>query len=140
MQDTLSRDDVEKAAIRKVLDDYVAAVEGEDLELYGRVVDHNPEMVNFGTGSEERIVGWDALKKVMEAQFAALTDTRVAVSDVSISILPGGTSAWATSLWVFKATMAGQALSIPVRCSWVLEQHHQRWVVVHFHKSVGMSG
>jgi len=32
-------------------------------------------MVNFGTGAKERIVGWDTLRKVIEDQNAALSET-----------------------------------------------------------------
>jgi uncharacterized protein (TIGR02246 family) len=126
-----------KRSIRSVLDNYVRAVETEDLGLYERVVDHNASMVNFGTDVSERIVGWSALRKAMQSQFAMLKGTRIAVSDVTVNVAPEGRFAWATSMWVFKATMGTQALELPVRCSWVLEQSDGRWLIVHFHKSVG---
>jgi len=129
--------ETEIAAIRSVLSDYVTAVEKGDIERYAKVVDHDLAMVNFGTDVSERIVGWDALRMAMETQFATLKDTRIVVSDVAISVAPGGKVAWATSMWTFGATMAGQSLTLPVRCSWVLEKRGPRWVIVHFHKSVG---
>lgn len=134
--------EAEKAAIRSVLDNYVKAVESEDIELYGKVVANDPDMVNFGTDASERIVGWDALRKTIQAQFVALPGTKITVSDVTVNILSGGRSAWATSLWVFKATVAatGQAIEIPARCTWVLEKREAGWVIVHFHKSVGTTG
>ena len=134
--------EAEKAAIRSVLDSYVKAVENEGIELYGKVVANDPDMVNFGTDASERIVGWDALKKAMQAQFVALPGSRITVSDVTVNVLSGGRFAWATSLWVFKATVAatGQAMEVPVRCSWVLEKRDKGWVIVHFHKSVGTTG
>jgi len=134
--------EAEKAAIRSVLDNYVKAVENSDIELYGKVVANDLDMVNFGTDASERIVGWDALKKTMEAQFVALPGSRIAVSDVTVNVLSGGRFAWATSLWVFKATVAatGQGMEVPVRCTWVLEKRGKGWVIVHFHKSVGTTG
>jgi uncharacterized protein (TIGR02246 family) len=134
--------DAEKALIKSVLDDYVKAVENSDIELYSKVVANDPDMVNFGTDASERIVGWDALKKAIEAQFVALPGTRIAVSDVTVNVLSGGRFAWATSLWVFKATVAatGQAMEDPVRCTWVLEKRDKGWVIVYFHKSVGTTG
>ena len=126
-----------KRSIRSVLDNYVRAVETGDLGLYGRVVDHNASMVNFGTDASERIVGWNALKKAMQSQFSMLKGTRIAVSDATVTVAPEGRSAWATSMWAFKATMGTQALELPVRCSWVLEKRDGRWLIVHFHKSVG---
>jgi len=129
--------ETEVAAIRAVLSEYVTAVERGDIELYARVVDHDPSMVNFGTDVNERIVGWAALKGSMETQFASLKDTRIAVSEVTVSLAPGKEFAWATSMWTFGATMAGQSLTLPVRCSWVLAKRGPRWIIVHFHKSVG---
>jgi len=137
-----ARTQAEKAAVKSVLDNYLTAVENADIELYGQVVAKDPDMVNFGTDASERIVGWDALRRAIEAQFAALPGTRIAVSDVTVDVLSGGRFAWATSLWVFKATVAatGQTIELPVRCSWVLEKRETGWVIVHFHKSVGTTG
>lgn len=134
--------EAEKAAIKSVLDNYVTAVENADIELYGKVVANDPDTVNFGTDASERIVGWDALRKAIEAQFVALPGTRIAVSDVTVNVLSGGRFAWATSLWVFKATVAatGQTIELPARCTWILEKREKGWVIVHFHKSVGTTG
>jgi len=127
----------EQSAIKAVLDDYIQSIEKEDIELYGTLFVHDPQMVNFGTGAKERIVGWDALKKVIEEQNAALSDTKITQSDVTVTLSPEGRFAWATCLWDFQATMQAQAMQLPVRCSWVLEKRGGDWKIVHFHKSVG---
>ena len=75
----------------------------------------------------------------MTAQNAALSGTKISVSDVTVNISPDEQFAWATSLWDFKATVGEQAIEMRVRCSWVLEKREAGWVVVHFHKSVGMT-
>jgi uncharacterized protein (TIGR02246 family) len=132
--------EAEKAAIKSVLDNYVTSVERADMELFAKTVTHDPGMVNFGTAASERLVAWDALKEMMEAMNATLSDTKIAVSDVTVSVLSGGRSAWATSIWDFRATMGGQAITLPVRCTWVLEKRETSWAVVHSHKSVGATG
>jgi hypothetical protein len=137
MQVTGSNLQSERSAIKSVLGRYVKAVENENIELYGSVVNHDSDMVNFGTDASERIVGWDALKKAMESQFATLKGARISVSDITVSIAPGGRVAWATSLWDFRAKMGDQTIALPVRCTWVLEKRKTHWVIVHFHKSVG---
>jgi hypothetical protein len=137
MQVTRSNLQSERTAIKSILSRYVKAVENENMELYGRVVDHNSDVVNFGTDASERIVGWDALKRAMESQFATLKEARILASDITVSIAPGGRVAWATSLWDFRAKMRDQTIALPVRCTWVLEKHKTHWVIVHFHKSVG---
>jgi ketosteroid isomerase-like protein len=127
----------EKSAIKTVLDNYILSIEKEDIDLYGKILMHDSIMVNFGTGAKERIVGWDALRKVIEDQNTALSETKITQSDVIINLSPNGKFAWATSVWVFKATMDSQIMELPVRCSWVLEKQDNSWIIVHFHKSVG---
>jgi ketosteroid isomerase-like protein len=132
--------EAEKAAVRSVLDSYVTSIENADMELYGKVVAHDPDMVNIGAFAGMRIVGWDALEEVMQAQNAALAGTKITASDVTIKVSPEGQFAWATSLWDLRARMGEQAIELPVRCTWILERRGPGWVIVHFHKSVGMAG
>ncbi len=88
----------EKEAIKAVLDNYIVSIENENIELYSKIFFHDPAIVNFGTGQKERIVGWDALKKVIEAQNSALSDTKITQSDVTVNLSPDRDIAWATSL------------------------------------------
>lgn len=127
----------EKALIQSVLDNYVTSVETEDLALYANCVAQDAEMVTFGSMGEP-IVGWEALKKVIEGQNAALSDTKISVADPRIHISEDGKLGWATCLWTFTAKMGEAPLSLPVRCTWVLEKRQGTWTIVHFHKSVAM--
>lgn len=127
----------EKAAIKAILDSYILSVEKEDIELYSKILINDSDMVNFGTNVSQRIVGWDALRKAIEEQNAALSETAITQSDVTINVSPNGKFAWATSLWDFKSTMEAQVIQLPVRCSWILEKKGDDWKIVHFHKSVG---
>ena len=129
--------EAEKSAVKVVLDNYIISIENEDIELYGKIFVQDPDMVNFGTGAKERIVGWDTLKKVIEDQNAALSETKITQSDITINVSADGQFAWATSLWNFKATMEAQVMQLPVRCSWILEKQGDDWKIIHFHKSVG---
>ena len=131
--------EAEKSAVKSVLDRYIASVEDADIELYAKNVAHDPDMVNFGTDASEHIVGWPALREAIEAQNAALSGTKITQRDVTINVSPEGRFAWATSLWDFKATMGGQAIELPARCTWILEKREAGWKIVHFHKSVGMT-
>ena len=129
--------EAEKSAIRAVLTNYIVSIENEDIELYGKIFIHDPDMVNFGTGANERIVGWDALKKVIEAQNDAISETKITQSNITINLSNEGQFAWATSLWDFKSKMGDQVMQLPVRCSWILEKIGNEWKIIHFHKSVG---
>jgi len=129
--------EAEKSAIKSVLTDYIVSIENEDIGLYGKIFVHDPDMVNFGTGANERIVGWDVLKKVIEAQNDAISETKITQSNITIDLSNEGQFAWATSLWDFKSKMGDQVMQLPVRCSWILEKIGNEWKIIHFHKSVG---
>ena len=126
---------VEKAAVKTLLDEYVKSVETENMELYAKLVAHDTAMVNFG-GFGKPIIGWGALKIVMEGQNEMLSDTKIEVSGLQIHVSTDGKFAWATCLWSLKAMMAENPVELPIRCTWVMEKHATGWVIVHFHKSM----
>ena len=125
----------ETAAVNMVLDEYVKSVEAEDMDAYGQLVTHDSAMVNFG-GFGKPIVGWEALKKVMEGQNEMLSETKIEVSKLRTSVSADGKLAWATCLWKLKAMMAENQVELPIRCTWVLEKREGGWIIVHFHKSM----
>jgi len=127
--------EAEKAKVKAVLDNYVTSIENEEMDLYAKVMAHVPDMVNFGT-SGNPIVGWDALKKIIEDQNAALSETKITVTDLKIHVTETGKVAWATCLWSFKSKIGENPIELPVRCTWILEKQGPDWVIVHFHKSV----
>ncbi len=129
--------EAEKALIKSVLDNYLASIEKEDLDLYAKCVAHDADMVNFGAMGGP-IIGWEALRQVIEGQNAALSETKISVSDMKIHVSADGKSGWATCLWDLNAKMEENPVSLPVRCTWLLEQREGGWVIVHFHKSVAM--
>ena len=131
--------EAERAQVKAVLDHYVTAVETEDMELYASHMTHEPMMMNFG-GFGGPIVGWDALKETMEGQNAALSETKIKVSDLAIHVSEEGKLAWATCLWNLKAMMGENPIELPIRCTWVLEKRDNKWQIVHFHKSMAQAG
>ena len=130
--------EAEKAQVKGVLDDYVRAIETEDMDLYANKIAHDATMMNFG-GFGVPIVGWEALKKVMDGQNAALSETKITVSDLAIHVSDDGKLAWATCLWNLKAKMGENPVELPIRCSWVFEKRDNKWTIVHFHKSMAQA-
>ncbi|MFQ6084120.1 MAG: YybH family protein [Candidatus Aminicenantia bacterium] len=131
--------EAEKALIKAVLESYVKSIEDEDMELYAQNMAHNPEMVNFG-GFGDPIIGWDALKKAIKGQNEALSETKITVSDLKIHVSEDGKFGWATCLWDLKAIMGENPIELPIRCTWILEKQENRWIIVHWHKSMAMTG
>ena len=127
--------DAEKAAVKAVLDSYVKSVMGEDMELYAENVAHDEAMVNFGAFGAP-IIGWEVLRQVMDAQNEILSGTKIDVSDVVIHVSGDGKLAWATCSWKLTAMLGEEPIELPIRCTWVLEKREDRWLIVHFHKSM----
>lgn len=127
--------DAEIAAINALLEEYVKSVETEDMELYAKLVSQDTTMVNFGSFGKP-IRGWDGLVKVMDGQNELLSDTKIQMSGLKISVSADGKMAWARCLWNLKADMAGNPVELPIRCTWVLEKGEAGWMIVHFHKSL----
>ncbi len=127
--------EAETTAVKSVLADYVKSVVQEDMNLYAKTVAPEPAMVNFGAFGAP-IVGWDALKAVIDNQNATLSETSIDVSNLEIHVSEDGMLAWATCLWNFKAKMGENPIVLPLRCTWVLEKRAPGWVIVHFHKSL----
>lgn len=125
----------EITAAQAVLAQYVESIETENMDLYSSVMSHDSTMVNFGAMGEP-IIGWEALKKVIEAQNVALSDTDIETEDVRMHMAPTGDHAWATSLWTLHAKMDDKPVEMHIRCTWVLEKMDAGWKIVHFHKSV----
>lgn len=131
--------EADKEQVKAVLDSYITSIETENMELYSKVMAHDSDMVNYGT-SGAPITGWDALKKAIEDQNSALSQTKITVSDLAIHVSDNGKFAWATCLWNFKAMIGEKPIELPVRCTWILEKRVDGWVIVHFHKSVAAAG
>ena len=129
----------EKDAVKAALEDWITAVESKDMTLLSGTVAHDFDLVWIGVGANDWLVGWTALEQAMQAQNAALDDIHIMVSDETIHFSQDERLAWATSRWVFAAQMGDQPFQMPLRCTWILERREAGWVIVHFHKSVGMS-
>ena len=132
--------ETERALVKAVIDAWIQSVEGRNLDRLPGVVAQDPGLVWIGTEEGDWIVGYDALKEAMRAQNEALQYIRISVSEETIHLSPSEQVAWATNRWVFKARMGGEELELPLRCTWVAEKRDAGWVLVHFHKSLGVAG
>ncbi len=129
--------DVESAAVADMLNRYIEAVEERDLVKYAKVVAHDDDLAWYGS-MPGQIVGWSAVEQVIRGMYEALSDIKITQTDLRIHFSPDRRLAWATCLWDFRAKMGDQPVLEPTRCTWVLERRHADWVIVHWHKSVGV--
>jgi ketosteroid isomerase-like protein len=130
--------DVEAAAVAATIQRYVEAVEAEDLDAYARIVAHDPDLAWYGS-MPGQIVGWGELEPLIREMFEGLSDFRITQTDLRVHVSPDRQVAWATCLWDFRAKSGDQEVVEPTRCTWVLERRDADWVIVHFHKSMGVA-
>jgi len=131
--------EVDTAAVARTLRDYVDAVEGRDLDSYAKLVGHDDELAWYGSAPGQ-LVGWGEVQDAMREMFEGLSEIKIGQSDLRIHFSPDRQLAWATCLWDFRARAGDEAVVEPVRCTWVFERRLQEWVIVHWHKSVGVPG
>ena len=129
--------DVESAAVADTLNRYIDAVEKRDLVKYSAVVARDDDLAWYGS-MPGQIVGWGEVEGVIRGMFDALSDIRITQTDLRIHFSPDRSLAWATCLWDFRARVGDQPVIEPTRCTWVLERRDPDWVIVHWHKSVGV--
>ena len=130
--------DVEASAVAATIHRYIEAVEGKDLNGYSRIVAHDPDLAWYGS-MPGQLVGWGEVEGTMRRMFESGADFRITQSELRIHLSPDRQLAWATGLWDWGETTAGETATVPVRCTWVLEHRDADWVIVHWHKSVGVA-
>lgn len=128
----------ERAAVKAGIDAWIKAVELRDNSLLPQVVAQDANLVWIGAEAGDWLVGFEELESAMQAQNAALEDIHIQVNEETIHFSPKEKTAWATNQWVFNAQIGEQTMALPLRCTWILEKRSDQWVIVHFHKSVGM--
>lgn len=125
-------------AVKEALDVYITAIEREDMETYSGIMAQDENLVYIGAAADQWIVGWEELEAVIQIQNETFSETDITQSDLQVHMLPDGKHAWATSRWDLQTTINENPKQLPIRCTWILENREDHWVIIHFHKSVGM--
>jgi ketosteroid isomerase-like protein len=133
-------DTIVEQEIHEALMKWIEAVEGRELDMLPEVVAQDPSLVWIGSDVTDWVTGYGQLEQVMQAQNNALQDIHITVSEETIHTYPQADYAWATNRWIFRACAGTQVIELPLRCTWILDKRVQGWRIVHFHKSVGVSG
>ena len=129
---------IEAAAVAETIRHYIEAVEAEDLARYAELVAHEDGLTWYGS-MPGQIDGWGELESLIREMFEGLSDFKITQTDLRVHLSPDRQVAWATCLWDFRAKSGDQEVVEPTRCTWVLERREGSWVIVHFHKSIGVA-
>ncbi|MCB2221063.1 MAG: nuclear transport factor 2 family protein [Bacteroidetes bacterium] len=127
----------ERENVALVLEKYVIANEKEDIDLVHEIWAASPDIVVFGTNSDEKIVGWEAIKEALERQYSAFEDTYISVRDQVIHIDPTGNFAWFSEMMNYNYIYQGEAKQFEgLRFTGVLQKIDGVWYIVQSHISI----
>jgi len=133
--------EAEKAAIKTVIDQWMQGMKTKDMELYSRIIAHDSDMVNFGTDTAEKWVGWESLKESIESQFKSIDVDNISIKDQFIRVHKSGEVAWFSEVVDWTGKAQGQPFSMEgFRLTGVLEKQAGNWAFVQFHASIPVSG
>ncbi len=135
--DTSVNIDKERENVALVLENYVLASERQDLNLVKEIWAPEPDIVVFGTTSNEKLVGWEAISDAFKRQFNASQETYIAVSDQKININDTGNTAWFSEIINYNYVYHGKAKKYEgLRFTGVLEKRDGDWKIVQSHMSI----
>jgi len=127
----------EKEDIELVLEKYVIANEDQKIELAEEIWADDEDIVAFGTNSNEKLVGWKAIKNIIQKQFDTFSNTFISVDDQKVNINKSGNTAWFSALVNYNFIYDSIPLSYEgVRFTGVLEKREGKWVIVQSHMSI----
>jgi ketosteroid isomerase-like protein len=133
--------EAEKAQVKGVIDQNLQLMVTGDMDVASRIYAHDADMVFFGTDTAEHMVGWEALKTMMQKQFANSETKKVSVRDEVIKVHSSGQVAWVSGLFDWDVIADGQPVRLEgIRGTSVLEKRNGNWVFVQAHLSVPVSG
>ncbi len=134
--------EAEKAVVRAVVNDLEKALETNDLELLSKLFSHSPDNIFIGTDMAERWVGYDSFIEAHKQFFVSVEKgSEITSHDVVLAINKSGDVAWVSSLGDWKGKSQGESFTFEgLRMTMVLEKQDGKWVIVHSHGSVPVSG
>ncbi len=127
----------EKDKVALVLEKYVLANEKQDIDLVHEIWASSPDIVVIGTNSDEKIIGWEAIKGVLQRQFDSFEDTYISVHDQVIEMNETGNTAWFSEILNYNYIYQGDAVQYEgLRFTGVLERSNGEWFIVQSHMSI----
>ena len=121
------------------LGEWAAAYRRMDADAYAAAFSDDDDVLLFGTGSDEVVVGRDNIAELLRRDFEQADQLRVGLGEVSVSA--AGDVAWAaTHDAVVDARVGGKDQSFPLRITTVMQRRDGQWVIQHAHVSAPLAG
>ena len=126
----------ETVAIENVL----IANENQDFELIQEIWAPSPDIILYGTDSDDRLTGSTNILAAVKDQFSQITDTYISASDQFIKVNCTGNTAWFAETLSYNFVYKEEAKSYEgLRFTGVMEKMDGQWKIVQAHLSVSAS-
>ncbi len=126
-----------RKAVANVLEKYIIANENQDFSMIEQIWAPESDIILFGTNSEEKLMGWDNIKKAIKQQFASISETYISPSSQFIKVNSTQNTAWFAEILNYNFVYQGKAKSFEgVRFTGVMEKQKDGWKIVQAHLSI----
>jgi len=118
-----------QAGVMAAIKTYVAAHKKRDLDATMACFTQDPDMVNFGSGPDEKLVGVKALKKQFLRDWSQSDAGDLKLKGARVSA--AGKVAWVTGDASYVAKVKGKTLEMNGRLVLILEKRKGKWLIAH---------
>jgi len=130
-----------KVGVNSVLNQMIQAYETENIDLFSKIIAHDPDIVMLGTDAAERFVGYEPVEESMKKQFESYEESKLTSKERVIKVHQSGEVAWWSELWDVQGKAQGQPYALEgMRVTGVLEKRNGNWIIVQWHASIPVSG
>lgn len=120
-------------SVKAVLNKFAEAYAKRDLPRLRSTFASDPDVLLYGTGSDEKRVGFSEIQMQAERDWSQTESISLAYGWVSVS--SAGSVAWVGTDATMNLRAGGQDLVLPARITFVLENRAEQWLIVHAHCS-----
>ncbi|GMT44213.1 MAG: hypothetical protein IEMM0006_0045 [bacterium] len=126
-----------KKAVTNVLEKYVIANENQDFTMIEQIWAPDSDIILFGTNSDEKLMGWNNIKRAIKQQFASISETYISPTNQFVKLNPEQNTAWFAEILNYNFVYKGKARSFEgIRFTGVMEKKKDGWKIVQAHLSV----
>jgi hypothetical protein len=125
----------------KVIDQFPAALESGNMDVFSQIISHDSSVVMFGTDAAEYWVGYPAVEAAMKEQLASFKDIKLTISNQKVNISPQLDAVWFSEMADWSMTVNDQPVDLTgLRITGVLTSDPGGWKIVQMHVSVPVTG
>jgi ketosteroid isomerase-like protein len=125
-------------AIENVLEQYIVANENEDLSLIEDIWAPDGDIILYGTGTKDRLMGWNNIRNAYKTQYTTIDNIFITSSEQYIKLNETGNTAWFAEILNYNYMKDGKAKDLKgLRFTGVLKHCKDgKWRIVQAHLSI----